>query len=102
MTKRKSIDSLLRELKFASDECWQAKLATNDVAKRHAPLCAQIVEVLGVPALINQRLALRTKETDGRPVTSADFWENEDMIIALYEHYLDAIEFVKEGADGST
>ena len=78
---------LLNGLKEAYEECWKAKIATNDVAKKYAPLCVQIMQEMGyVPELINNRIQERIRSTDGMDVLSEDFWSNEDMIISLFEH----------------
>lgn len=79
---------LICDLKQAFDECWEAKIATYDKAKKHAPLCLRIMaELLGdVPKLINNRIEERKRALDGLGVFRPDFWANEDMIIALWEH----------------
>jgi hypothetical protein len=78
---------LFEELKKASQECWASKIATYETAKKYAPLCVQIVRELGfVPRLANSRLERRMEETDGRDILDEDFWTNENMIIALFEH----------------
>lgn len=88
--KKQNIDQLFEALKVAHDECWKAKIATYDIARKHAPVCVQIMEqfteALGhYPRALSQRIEKRMQETDGRTVFEEDFWANEDMIITLWE-----------------
>lgn len=79
---------LLKELKRAHDECWASKIASYEIAKKNAHLCVQIIREIGyVPLLVNNRLEKRRKETDGMNYFYEDFWANEDMIIAFFEHF---------------
>ena len=79
---------LLNELKMAHEECWAAKIASYEIAKKHACLCVEIIREIGyVPLLVNNRLEKRRKETDGMNYLSEAFWSNEDMIIALFAHF---------------
>lgn len=78
---------LLEELKKAYEECLAYKIATYEVAIKHAPLCLEILVELGyVPQLFNNRIEKRKSETDGVEVFNKDFWANESMIISLHEY----------------
>lgn len=82
------LTNLLNELKMAHEECWAAKIASYEIAKKHACLCVEIIRKIGyVPLLVNNRLDKRRKETDGMDYLSEDFWANEDIIIAFFEHF---------------
>jgi hypothetical protein len=85
--KAEALNELIEKLKGAKGECVASKIATYETAKKHAPLCIQILKLLGfTPKLINKRLEERISMTDGRSVFEEDFWSNEDMIIALSDH----------------
>lgn len=77
---------LLKQLKLANEECWNARIALHDLGQKYAPLCIQLmVEMRHVPKLINHRIEKRMKETN-LDVLHPDFWDT-DMIMALAEHY---------------
>jgi hypothetical protein len=98
----KTFGDLLKDLKKAADECWDSKLATHDIAKKHASLCCKIVHELGhVPELINNRIEQRKNETGGRDSRHPDFWTSADMIIALCEHFHKEYKLLEE-MDAST
>jgi hypothetical protein len=79
---------MLRDLKQAYDECVSAQIATYEVARKHAPLCIKILkDFLGdVPKLINNQIEARKKSSKGRGVLEFDFWADDKMIVALWEH----------------
>jgi len=94
---------LLKELKKASDECWASKIATYEIATKHAPKCIQILQELGyVPRLINNRIEKRLSEREGWDVCSNDFWASADMIIALSNHLEQKFDALKEFKNAST
>ena len=72
-----SVDQLFEALKMAHDECWKAKIAAYEVARKHAPLCVEIAgELSGLFAVspdIAELLKKRFEATDGRSVYSEDF-----------------------------
>jgi len=73
-----SIGQLFESLKTAYDECWKAKIASYDVARRHAPICIEIAqelsEIFSVSPEIAAVLKKRFEVTDGRSIYSEDFW----------------------------
>lgn len=88
--KEVNLSHLLEELERAVDECWASKIAAYEITKKNAYLCVQIIQELGyVPHLANKRLEKRKKETDGMDYLREDFWCDQDLIIALFEHFED-------------
>lgn len=84
-----SVDQLFEALKMAHDECWKAKIASYDVARKHSVVCVQIArelsEIFSVSPDIAELLKKRFEATDGRSVYSEDFWASEDLIISFFE-----------------
>jgi hypothetical protein len=79
---------MLYDLKQAYNECIAAQLATHEVARKHSPLCIKILkDLLGdVPKLINKQIENRKKTSKGCGVLEFDFWADDRMIVALWEH----------------
>lgn len=98
---KRTIDENLLALDEAAKKCWEVKVEAYDIAKICAPLCLHIVNLLGVPYLTNQKLEQRSEATRFKP-GDIEFWEDLDIVIALADHYHQAIELAKEGADAST
>ncbi len=92
-----NITRLIKALKGAYDECWAAKFALSETAKRHAPLCIELLHELGyIPKLINRRIERRIQATDGADTLGEDFWSDPDMIIALSEYFMEEYETLEE------